>query len=653
MTGKIRLASRPYHAQIETTTACNLNCIMCSREKYHGKGKHLSRKILRKLLDEVFPYLQEAILSSFGEPLLYPHLDELLESLQRFPRLSIGFYTNLIPLTEEKAEQIIRQGVSYLCVSIDGATKETYERIRQNGRWEQLIEKLELLNSIKKKYRSRRPFLHLVIVGMTENIRELPLFVDFAQKYGFGAIKVSHNLYVDDPSMEYLSLVNEKALTNRMYAEAYEKAILAGILNNFAIKPFRLSKEEESTGAGHPSSSVHRTIPYCLNKLYFVQVLPQLMRIKNTWDFSGKSWRYFAPLFFRKIYRRYLSSGMSASPGLYPFPNDAPPYHCGNPWTHVRIDVDGSVYPCCFIDTVMGDLSTQSFDEIWNGGSYRNLRESIVTRKFWPTCRKSACNWVAPGASESYGVEFLKAPKRLNLIAGEESQVLVRVRNKSRFAWTKEEKVDCDYFTLSYRLFTSDKHLVMEGARGKVSRDVPPGGEADIRLKIWAIPSAGEYEIRLDMVHEGVTFFSDRGNFGHVIPVKVSHFYRALITPERAFPTEITAGDIIGHGVVLQNISDCVWRAQGKKSVRLSYHWRVPSGSYAVFEGVRTSLPWDLSPAGAVNIELKVQAPNDAGEYILEIDPVFEHHAWFSMRGQPPVSFPVRVIAPSDISTLA
>jgi len=51
----------------------------------------------------------------------------------------------------------------------------------------------------------------------------------------------------------------------------------------------------------------------------------------------------------------------------------------------------------------------------------------------------------------------------------------------------------------------------MEGARGKVSRDVPRSGEADIQLKIWAIPNAGEYELRLDMVYEGVTFFSDRG----------------------------------------------------------------------------------------------------------------------------------------------
>ena len=78
----------------------------------------------------------------------------------------------------------------------------------------------------------------------------------------------------------------------------------------------------------------------------------------------------------------------------------------------------------------------------------------------------------------------------------------------------------------------------MEGARGKVSRTVFPGREADIRLKIWAIPNVGDYELRLDMVHEGVTFFSDRGNFGLTIPVKVSNFYKALITqsgiPERS-----------------------------------------------------------------------------------------------------------------------
>ena len=305
-----------------------------------GKGKHLSREILKKLLDEVFPYLQEAILSSFGEPLLYPHLDDLLESLQRFPRLSMGFYTNLIPLTEEKAEQIIRQGVSFLCVSIDGATKETYERIRQNGRWEQLIEKLELLNSIKKKYKSRRPFLHLVIVGMTENIRELPQFVDFAIKYGFGAIKVSHNLYVDDPSMEHLSLVNEKAFANRMYSEAYEKAISAGILNNFAVRPFNLSPYEESKDEGQVAASIHRTISYYLNKFYLGQIFPQFMRFKNTWDFSGKSWKYFLSLLSRKIYRRYLSFHRNAHPALYPFPErcsavslrkslDARPGGCG------------------------------------------------------------------------------------------------------------------------------------------------------------------------------------------------------------------------------------------------------------------------------------------------------------------------------------
>ena len=83
---------------------------------------------------------------------------------------------------------------------------------------------------------------------------------------------------------------------------------------------------------------------------------------------------------------------------------------------------------------------------------------------------------------------------------------------------------------------------------------------------------------------------------------------------------------------------------------RLSYHWRLADGSYLVFEGIRTPLPRDLSPAETVNVELKVQVPDDTGEYVLEIDPVLEHHAWFSMKGQPLLSFPVNVVAPDDIS---
>lgn len=640
----IRLKSRPWHAQIEITTKCNLDCIMCSREKYHGKGKHLSRELLVKIQNEVFPYLQEAIISSFGEPLLHPDIGEIIEAARRHPRLDIGFYTNLLPLTEEKAEQIVRSGVSYLCVSIDGATKETYEKIRKNGHFERLTSNLEMLNAFKKKYKSRLPFMHLVIVGMTANIGELPLFVDFAKKYGFGAVKIAHNIYVDDDSMEYLSLVHQKAFANRMYALAHEKAMQAGIPTNFNVAPFMLTEEEMEALEDLPEILHDKTLSSRAHHFYFQKILPQLMRLKNTWDFSGKSAGHFLNLFLLKFYRKYFDPARHGRVGLSLFPNDAPPKHCGNPWTHVRIDVEGKIYPCCYNHTEMGDLTKQSFEEIWNGDLYTNIRKSIVKKKFWSTCRRASCNWVQPGSSEVYGAEFVDLPPEIRLIAYEESEIKVRVRNTSWFWWPGEKAKDKDYFYLSYRLFGANKNLVMEGSCGEMPAMVTPSQTAEIRLKIWAIADPGDYEMRLDMVHDGVTWFGERGNYARSVPVKVLTFYKSRLTPISAIPAQIAAGGRLAFGVQVENISDSLWQSGGAEGVRLSYHWKLPSGDYAEFEGLRTFLPHDIPAGESARTMMTIIAPAKPGDYILELELVREGRAWFFQKGQPPHAIPVKVV---------
>lgn len=644
MNGDIRLSSRPYHAQIETTTMCNLDCIMCSRQKYHGRGKHLDRNVLERLFEDLFPYLQNVLLSSFGEPLLYPHLDEMIESLRRFPKLSMGFYTNLLPLTEKKAEQIVKCGVSYLCVSIDGATKDTYEKIRYKGKWEQLIEKINMLNAFKKQYKSRTPGLYLVIVGMTANIRELPRFVDFAKQYGFEAVNISHNLYVDEESMEYLSLVHEKALANRMFREAYKRALQLGIRTNFNKRPYNIPISEEETG----EIPVEKNYNYYKSRLYLEKILPVLKRFSNTWDFAGKSMRHFPGLFMRKLYRRYLSFHKKNYLGLHPNPNDAPPSQCGNPWTHVRVDVEGKVHPCCFIDDVMGDLRSENFEEIWNGPKYIALRKSIVERSFLPSCRKAACNWIRPGSSDVYGVEFINPPRHLTMLAKEEGSIRVRIKNSSAFWWLREPEDDAYLFNLSYKLFDKNGDCIMEGARAEMPVDVPPGNKVRVNLKIWSIPEPGEYELLLDMVHEGVTFFSERGNYGHKVKLLVKDFYRAEISEKEQIPERMIMQEALDLRFQVKNISGSDWPGTGKESVKLSYHWKDENNEYSLFEGSRSELPGNLSPGDAATVQLSIQAPGNPGDYTLEIDPVYEGHGWFSLKGSPPLQFPVTVTGKSE-----
>jgi radical SAM protein with 4Fe4S-binding SPASM domain len=67
------------------------------------------------------------------------------------------------------------------------------------------------------------------------------------------------------------------------------------------------------------------------------------------------------------------------------------PFPCSHMWSTVVIAWDGRVVPCCFdYDAVMtmGDLKTQTLEEIWNGEPYRKLRAAeLAGTNDNPLCR--------------------------------------------------------------------------------------------------------------------------------------------------------------------------------------------------------------------------------------------------------------------------
>jgi radical SAM protein with 4Fe4S-binding SPASM domain len=58
--------------------------------------------------------------------------------------------------------------------------------------------------------------------------------------------------------------------------------------------------------------------------------------------------------------------------------------HCWKMWHSCVITWDGRVVPCCFdkdAHFVLGDLTKQSFRDIWFSGAYRNFRQSLLTSR--------------------------------------------------------------------------------------------------------------------------------------------------------------------------------------------------------------------------------------------------------------------------------
>src|SRR5205085_2746030 len=59
------------------------------------------------------------------------------------------------------------------------------------------------------------------------------------------------------------------------------------------------------------------------------------------------------------------------------------------------------------------------------------------------------------------------------------------------------------------------------GARTALSADLPPGGEVALPLAVTAPGAPGDYVLEIDMVHEGVTFFNEKGSKSLRLPVRV------------------------------------------------------------------------------------------------------------------------------------
>jgi glycosyltransferase involved in cell wall biosynthesis len=95
--------------------------------------------------------------------------------------------------------------------------------------------------------------------------------------------------------------------------------------------------------------------------------------------------------------------------------------------------------------------------------------------------------------------------------------------------------------------------------------------------------------------------------------------------------------------VVVRNTGAAPWPARAPHEVNLSYHWLDPSGQPVDFDGVRARLAGDLPPGAEAELELWVEPPRPAGQYLLAIDLVEEGRAWFSQQGVAWLAMPVAV----------
>ncbi len=178
---------RPVRVRLEASTVCQLNCRDCYMRKENsgivGTGL-LTLAHFRQFLSEN-PYVREIELSNSGEVFLNPELIGILQhAYEKKVGITLGNGVNLNTASEEQLEALVKYGVRYISVSIDGATQEVYAEYRRNGDLNQVLANIRSINRFKKKYRSETPELQWQFVVFEHNRHEKEKAEAMAEELG-------------------------------------------------------------------------------------------------------------------------------------------------------------------------------------------------------------------------------------------------------------------------------------------------------------------------------------------------------------------------------------------------------------------------------------------------------------------------------------
>jgi tRNA (mo5U34)-methyltransferase len=173
----------------------------------------------------------------------------------------------------------------------------------------------------------------------------------------------------------------------------------------------------------------------------------------------------------------------------------------------------------------------------------------------------------------------------------------------------------------------------------------------------WFYPSVACLEALLRNVgFEGIEVFSVTRDGRAVLlcrkrelyPDSTALTYLASSLAVEWGPGACAPGAEVRLRVRAENTGLARWLAAGeagteKGAVRLGAHLLTAEGAEMSRYHARAALARDVAPGGCETVELAVRAPEGPGRYVLEIDMVSEHLAWFEDLGSKTVRHELRV----------
>lgn len=164
----------PTSITIKLTNRCNLNCFFCSQGD--AGNVDLDLEIIKKLLEEIKEYSVCEVIYTGGEPLLYPHINEILIYGKKLGLHQI-LVTNGINLDCFTTD--ILSLIENIGISIHGDETVHDAVVGYKGAYKKVVSNIDFIHRMKKG-----PFITLNFTISERNTNCIGSVQDLAKMYG-------------------------------------------------------------------------------------------------------------------------------------------------------------------------------------------------------------------------------------------------------------------------------------------------------------------------------------------------------------------------------------------------------------------------------------------------------------------------------------
>lgn len=161
----------------ELTYACNLQCVHCLSSSGTRDPRELTTEQAKAVLDELRDLQVFYINIGGGEPMVRRDFFELLEHAEHC-NIGVKFSTNGAFITPENARRLAAMNYLDIQISLDGADRETNDRVRGEGSYDIAI---RAMNNLRDASFGR---FKISVVMTRDNVSQLDEFKALADSYG-------------------------------------------------------------------------------------------------------------------------------------------------------------------------------------------------------------------------------------------------------------------------------------------------------------------------------------------------------------------------------------------------------------------------------------------------------------------------------------